>query len=123
MLVNGKEVNHLILGGETFDKSFAAGRKARVIRNTEIGDIKKDGTILDSALDGRSYMKGPDDIVTVIARYKDAVAILSSEFFTMGSWIPINAIQFIDDENENGGVNSPSYILFIFNIKEVASLC
>lgn len=102
MLLNGKEINHLILGGETFDKSFTAGKKARVNGLAYIGDIKKDGTINSNASDGGNYIKQEGDIVTVIARYKDAVAILSSSSFVRGSWISINDIEFIDDGNVGG---------------------
>lgn len=117
MLMNGKEINHLVIGGETFDKSYSAGVKAKVVAKggyAETGSIKKDGTIVSGASGGGGYAKTAGDIVTVIAIYKNAAAVLANDtdFIMSGSWVYLDNLEFIDDET--GGVNSPFYLLFLY---------
>ena len=131
MLMNGKEVNHLVVNGETFDKSYSAGVKAKVIEKKGnvwigtawIGSIRKDGTIVTGINGGGNYAKSVGDIVTVIAIYKNAAAFLArdTDIINTGSWISLNNLEFIDDKT--GGVNKPSYLLFIYYVKEAAPSC
>lgn len=122
MLMNGKEVNHLVIGSETFDKSYSAGVKAKVIHNNApIGVVKKDGSIYDvEQHNGAQYVMPKGRIVTVISRYKDAVSVLYEDHSSR-SWMSIYDLEFIDDTT--GGVNKPSYLLFIYCMKEVLPSC
>ena len=67
MLMNGQKVNHLIIGGETFDKSFDGGIKVRAIRNTRAGEINEAGIIYDQPGTGGWYVI-QGTIIPVIAR-------------------------------------------------------
>lgn len=99
LLMNGKKVNHLVIAGETFDKSYAAGVKAKVIGSEAwIGSVRKNGTIANGLIGGGGYIKQRGDIVTVICIYKNAAAILTDdrETINFGSWISLNDIEFID---------------------------
>lgn len=99
LLMNGKKVNHLVIAGETFDKSYTAGVKAKVIGpNASIGTIRKDGTIVSGVPGGGEWYKPTGTIVTVIGMYKNAAAILADDSATIssGNWISLNDIKFID---------------------------
>ena len=99
LMMNGKEVNHLIISGEQFDKSYTAGVKAKVISSMAwIGSVKTNGTIASGTVGGGGYAKQLGDIVTVIGIYKNAAAILADdrETINFGSWISLNDIEFID---------------------------
>ena len=99
LLMNGKEVNHFIISGEQFDKSYTAGVKAKVISSMAwIGSVKTNGTIASGTVGGGGYAKQLGDIVTVIGIYKNAAAILEDdrETINFGSWISLNDIEFID---------------------------
>lgn len=98
LLMNGKEVNHLIVNGEAFDKSYSAGVKARVISYTYVGSIKKNGDIICKSSDGGMPFKSPGDILTIICIYKNVAAYLAddNERYTKGSWISLKDIEFID---------------------------
>lgn len=107
MLMNGQEVNHLVIGGETFDKSYSAGVKAKVVAKggyASIGSIKKDGTIVSGISGGGGYAKTVGDIVTVIAIYKNAAAFLAgdTDFINTGSWIYLDNLEFINDTTGGG---------------------
>lgn len=126
MLMNGKEVNHLVIGRETFDKSYSAGVKAKVVERKGpawIGSIRKDGTVISSLPGGGGYAKEAGDIVTVIAIYKNAAAILAADIqdYNTGSWISLDNLEFIDDKT--GGVNKPFYLLIIYYMEGVAPSC
>ena len=98
LMMNGKEVNHLVIAGETFDKSYSAGVKAKVISPSYVGTINKNGDIISRTFDGGMHSKSPGDILTVIGIYKNAAAYLADdgEQYTRGSWISLNNIKFID---------------------------
>lgn len=98
LIMNGKEVNHLVIAGETFDKSYSAGVKARVISHSHVGSINKNGDIISRLSDGGMPFKDQGDILTVVGIYKNAAAYLADdgEQYTRGSWISLNDIEFID---------------------------
>lgn len=121
MLMNGQKVNHLIIGGEKFDKSFDGGIKAKVIKDSPLGIISKSGEIETEVIgSGRGHIpKGR--VITLIARYRNVVCMTAEDVGCSG-WMSINDVEFIDDD-ETGGVNKPSYSLFIYYMEEVAPLC
>lgn len=96
MLMNGKKVNHLVINGETFDKSFDGGIKVKVIRDATIGEIDELGRIINpaSAPDGFWYVPR-GTIIPVIARYKNAVC-MASGYGSYAGWMPINDVEFLD---------------------------
>lgn len=112
MLMNGQKVNHLIIGGETFDKSFDGSIKVRTIKDSLLGVISKSGEIEAESIGvGRGYIpKGR--VITLIARYRNAVCTTAEDIGCSG-WMSINDVEFIDD-NETGGVNSPFYLLSLY---------
>lgn len=98
LLMNGKEVNHLIINGEAFDKSYSAGVKARVTSTSYVGTINKNGDIISEDSTGGRHIKSRGSILTVICIYKNVAAYLADddEKYTRGSWISLNDIEFID---------------------------
>ena len=99
LLMNGKEVNHLIINGEAFDKSYSAGVKAKVISDfTYVGTMNKNGDIICKAIDGGRHFKSRGSILTVVGIYKNAAAYLADdgETYTRGSWVSLDNIEFID---------------------------
>lgn len=98
LLMNGKEVNHLIVNGEAFDKSYSAGVKARVIARTYVGTINKNGDIISEDTAGGKHFKSRGSILTVVGIYKNAAAYLADdgEKYARGSWVSLNDIEFIN---------------------------
>lgn len=99
LLMNGKEVNHLIINGEAFDKSYSAGVKAKVISGfTYVGTINKNGDIISEDTAGGKHFKSRGSILTVVGIYKNAAAYLADdgEKYARGSWVSLDDIEFID---------------------------
>lgn len=111
MLMNGKEVNHLVINGEAFDKSFENGRKVRTVRNARIGEIDESGMIHNQPGTSGWYIE-KNIVFSVIARYKNAFCVAYG-YGNYAAWVSIDDVELID-EKVMGGVNSPSYLLFIF---------
>lgn len=98
MLMNGKEVNHLIVSGETFDKSNLIGRK-----------VKSKGTsyVMPSSFDpktgeftiGVEYVCSLGDWSTweiaAQARGFDYVYLVSPNHI-YGGWTSLSNVEFID---------------------------
>ena len=92
--MNGEEVNHLVIGGETFDKSFDGGIKVRTIRDVTAGGINESGIIHYHPGSGGWYVP-KDTTLSVIARYKNAVC-MATESGNYAGWISMDDIEFID---------------------------
>lgn len=128
MLMNGKEVNHLVVNGETFDKSYFM-RKIRLVKdvNTKSGMINKDGIYFDTYVSGLIMPSGAEGIV--FFKYKNGYCVYSDHYGDLcdyGFWVTGDCIEFIDDTT--GGVNSPLYLLLFYCCLawlawEVAFLC
>lgn len=122
MLMNGQKVNHLVINGETFDKSFDGGIKVKAIRDATVGEIDELGRIINPASAPGGFWYVPrGTIMPVIARYKNAVCMVGG-YRNYSGWISMDDIEFIDDD-KTGGVNKPSYLLFIYCMEEVAPSC
>ena len=129
MLMNGKEVNHLVVNGETFDKSYFM-RKIRLVKdvNTKGGMINKDGIYFDTSVSGLIMPSGTEGIVFL--KYKNGYCVYSDRYrdsYDYGFWVTGDCIEFIDND-KTGGVNSPFYLLFLYCCLvllawEVAFLC
>ena len=103
MLMNGQKVNHLIISGETFDKSFDVGIKVKTIRDARTGEIDELGRIINpSSANGGFFYVPQGTIIPVIARYKNAVC-MASGYGSYSGWISIDNIEFIDDDETGGG--------------------
>lgn len=89
MLMNGKEVNHLIIGGEQFDKSYV-GRKVRLVKDCLMrGYISNNFGLesLDRQGNAGTMLAGSEN--TIIATYKDWVSIY-------GGWVKKTDVELID---------------------------
>lgn len=124
MLMNGKEVNHLVIGGETFDKSYYM-RKIRFLKDFASNDgwISPTGIAMGSGNGGMGVEKG--NIGYTILKYKNGYCACVDNGFKIGFWVTEDCIGFID---ETGGVNSPLYLLLLYLLIallawEVAFLC
>lgn len=96
MLMNGKEVNHLVVGGETFDKSYYM-RKIRFLKDFASNDgwISSTGIVMSSGSGGRSVDKGNTGYT--ILKYKNGYCAYVDK---IGFWVTEDCIEFID---ETGG--------------------
>ena len=139
MLMNGKEVNNLIIAGQQFS----------AVKNSLIGtnvQVKKGQTVyyvgdVSLATTGRFSIgsTSKDEIVPVKqclfltkktkpedGEYWIQVQISFSgegnKFFYVSTPCYIR-LSDITIKSEVGGVNSPSYLLIIYNMREVAPLC
>lgn len=101
MLMNGKEVNHLVIGGETFDKSYFM-RKVRLVKdvNTRKGAINMDGVFWGDYTGGVTIPSGAEGIV--FFKYKNGYCIYSEyhpeDYFHYAFWVTEDCIEFIDDD-------------------------
>ncbi|MCO6528714.1 MAG: hypothetical protein J6565_08000 [Lactobacillus sp.] len=98
MLLNGKEINHLIIGGEVFDKNYSLGKKIKVIRQTTLGRVMFDGTVRDLGMKESGYVLPIGYTAIAIARYNDAIYITSPKqgLVLNTGWISIKDVAFID---------------------------
>lgn len=131
MLMNGKEVNHLVIGGETFDKSNLIGRKVKaknknIYHAMPVSFDTKTGYIEP----GTKYVCGLGDCImweiVAQARVSDLIYLIDPINNILGGWAHLTDVEFIDDET--GGVNSPLYLLLLYLLIallawEVAFLC
>lgn len=90
MLMNGKEVNHLVINGETFDKS-CVGKRAKIVatkgdnsNNIYMGiRVNADGSISSDTSDGYYHTAKIGDECVTIASYKNVFYITN---ITGDSW-------------------------------------
>lgn len=125
MLMNGKEVNHLVIGGEMFDKNYCM-RRIRFLKNfaSYDGRISPEGVVMGSGNGGMGVEKG--NIGYTILKYKNGYCACVDNGFKIGFWVTEDCIEFINDTT--GGVNSPLYLLLFYCCIallawEVAFLC
>lgn len=156
MLMNEKEVNHLLLSGEQFDKSYdGLIGKYMKIKNYDHPDYTEipvksdycgaDVTDKNFSIDGKtSFLPYPHyavyeeyQIVKILCwRYINPSFSKSWPGLWLGGKIYVGGISDTDMKDvilwvrvsdveilENGGVNSPSYLLIIYNMKEVVPSC
>lgn len=107
MLMNGKEVNHLVIGGETFDKSYI-GRKVKIAPSSGAAFIhffpavNGNGTLRD--LDNTNFAVNRGDEFIILAKYMDCIFIASSPATNVNGnstsigfgWIYVKDITFLD---------------------------
>ena len=140
MLMNGEEVNHLVVGGETFDKSFINKKvKTKDVLGSDTvsiyDGINSDGGVFQYGSGNYSVYTG--DVFIVLAKFLSYVYIANSgnppktnktrqdKYMGFG-WTSLNNIEILD--SITGGVNSPLYLLFLYCCLallawEVAFLC
>lgn len=127
MLMNGKEVNHLVVGGETFDKSNLIGRKVKG-KGTDyampLSFDPKTGKGVWSTKSVCGLLTSSTWEIVAQARVLNYVYLVEPNYI-YGGWAHLSDLEFID---ETGGVNSPSYLLLLYLLIallawEVAFLC
>lgn len=80
MLMNGKEVKHLVISGETYDKSYV-GKKAKLVAINGVGTIytgyrvNLDGSIDWTIQNGQYVTAYPGDLCFILGKYKNAFYI------------------------------------------------
>lgn len=139
MLMNGKEVNNLILAGQRFSavKSTLIGAKVQTKKGQKVYYVGNVNTTSAGQFSIGSAVK--DEIVPI----KQCLYLIKTDKFEDGEyWIQIG-ITFSDENNkviysstpcyirlsditlksEVGGVNSPTCLLIIYNMREVAPSC
>lgn len=140
MLMNGEKVNHLVVNGETFDKSFVNKKvKTKDVSGSDTiriyDGINSDGGVFQYGSGNYSVYTG--DMFIVLAKFMNYFYIANSgnppktnktrqdKYMGFG-WTSVNNIEMLD--SITGGVNSPLYLLFLYCCLallawEVAFLC
>ena len=123
MLMNGKEVNHLLLNSEQFDLSNY-GKKIKVVKEIE---VSQNNVCMNGNYNfynrGGSWIISSGTLGYVIGlTYGKCYYIFDTTVKNpIGVWVPKDSVKIL--ESEVGGVNSPSYSLIIYNMREVAPSC
>ena len=107
MLMNGKEVNHLIIGGEQFDKSYV-GKKIKAISPEGHWMVYYTNIInVDGSYPHSNTFIDVGDTFVILAKYKNMIFVANpmddsaknNTNPTKGvgyGWIPIDHAKFID---------------------------
>lgn len=100
MLMNGKEVNHLVIGEETFDKSNLIGRKVRVNYSDLIADMPlsfdpKTGKINWSTKSICNLHSSDTWEIVAQSRVLDYVYLVEPNYI-YGGWTHLSNLEFID---------------------------
>lgn len=99
MLMNGKEVNHLVIGGETFDKSNLIGRKVRAKDNVSYSmPVSFDPKTGKTNWSTKSVCGLKDsDTWEIVAqsRVLDYVYLVEPNYI-YGGWTHLSNLEFID---------------------------
>lgn len=117
LLMNGKEVNHFIVHGEQFDLSNY-GKKVKVVKRIEvsINGVNFDGSFFYSNTGGASIISAGTLGYIIGITYGQCYYIFNTASKNpVGVWVPKDSVEIL----ENGGVNSPSYVLFIYKLEDV----
>ena len=95
MLVNGKEVGHLILNGEVFDKSYT-GKKVITINEIVIGNetINKEGDYWPSNNGGVGIPANTS--CTILTHYLNCFYIVENLENSRGFWAKKSDIKILD---------------------------
>lgn len=102
MLMNGKEVNHLVINGEAFDKSNCE-HKIRFLKEfaSRDGHVSPEGVSMGSGQGGAAIMKG--SIGHIFLKYKNGYCVyMDIDPLKNGFWVTEDLIEFIDDKTGGG---------------------
>lgn len=97
MLMNGKEVNHLIIAGEAFDRS-CSGKKVQVINTIYLDSgITWDGKYYYTNTGGM-YLPGREGIILLIKylNYYYVAGTIGPDKFAKGAWCRAEDIKILD---------------------------
>lgn len=117
LLMNGKEVNHLLLNGEQFDLSNY-GKKVKVVKRIEvcINGVNFDGSYFYNNTGGASIISAGTLGYIIGLTYGQCYYIFNTASKNpVGVWVPKDSVEIL----ENGGVNKPFYLLFIYKLDDV----
>ena len=97
LMMNRKEVNHLIIGGQQFDKSYV-NRKVEIVDSSNwfvyLGEsVNSDGKIKLTSSAEVPYLKTGTECV-IFAKYKDAIFVGWENGDGLG-WIATKNAEFI----------------------------
>ena len=99
MLMNGKEVNHLIIDGETFDKSNLIGRKVKAATDSDysmpLSFDPKTGKGKWSTKSVCSIGTSETWEIVAQARVSDYVYLVEPNYI-YGGWAHLSDLKFID---------------------------
>ncbi len=119
MLAGGKEVKHFIIDGETFSKSNY-GKKVKILKDFVAGRgyTNIDGKYrVDDGISGVNVIPAGTLGYVIVGTFGECYYIChSTDIYKRGAWVSKDMVEIL----ENGGVNSPSYLPFIYDIWEVA---
>ena len=121
MLMKGKEINHLLLNGEQFDLSNF-GKKIKIVKRIEVGEnnVRMDGKFNYYNHGGAGVISAGTMGYVIGLTYGECFYIFNTKVENpVGVWVPKDSVEIL----ENGGVNSPSCLLLLYNVREVASSC
>lgn len=94
MLMNGKEVNHLVINGEAFDKSYE-NKKVEIINKIFMDSkIGLNGTYQEATFGG-ILPKGTKGYVTAL-KYHDLYYICQANGDPVGTWARSSDIKILD---------------------------
>lgn len=128
MLMNGKEVNNLIIGGHRFVIGDLIGKHVKATGYYKLASSVDLDTGFPNPYSASDSQTNPSSVMTVVAQIRN-----SEGRFTIyiehpgkgseasdGGWIDDRSVTIIEN---NGGVNSPSCLLLLYNVREVVSSC
>lgn len=128
MLMNGKEVNNLIVGGHRFVIGDLIGKHVKTTGYYKLSSSVDLDTGLPNSYSASDSQTNPSSVMTVVGQIRniDGRFTIYIEYPGKGSdasnggWIDERSVTIIEN---NGGVNSPSFLLIIYNMREVAPSC
>lgn len=100
MLMNGKEVNHLVINGETFDKSNLIGRKVKAKDESYAMPVSFDPKTGEGNWKTKFVCGlGDSDTWEIVAqaRVSDLVYLVESNHI-YGGWTHLSYLEFVDDK-------------------------
>lgn len=129
MLMNGKEANNLIINGHRYVIGDLIGKKVKADGYYKLASSVDLDTGLPNPYSASDSQTVPSEAMTIVAQIRNINGgfTIYTEYpakelgdASSGGWIDTANLTFVDS---NGGVNSPSYLLIIYNVREVAPLC
>lgn len=119
MLMNGKEVNHLIVHGEQFDKSNC-GKKVKVVRDISVSqnNVSMNGNYIYYNHGGALIISAGTLGYVIGLTYGQCYYIFDATIDnSAGVWVPKDSVEIL----ENGGVNSTPILLFKYCMEVMPS--
>ncbi|QHJ84789.1 MAG: hypothetical protein [Caudoviricetes sp.] len=98
MLMNGKEVNHLIIGGEQFDKNYF-GKHVKIKKEGlyDNGHFRQNGEYFISDSEASNGL-GVGEECVCLTKFNDFIYIVPAKFngYHRDCWVPIADVEFLN---------------------------